>query len=238
VAMVAKFDPTGSRLSYATALGVAEAAGIAVDAQGAAYVAGQTFASDFPVVDPVQPTLRAATGSGNGFVMKLNAPGTAPIYSTYLGGSGNDDATGIAIDSAGSAYVTGEVTSRDFLTVNAAQPTIGSLQCCLSDAFVAKIGAIGAPPPPASDAGGAPGAPPLDASSLDSPDDAGFDGSVPAAHDPETPSDRLVVSGCGCQVVDEGRRTEGGAFGVICALACLVRQKRSSRSPRRSRAQE
>jgi hypothetical protein len=80
----------------------------------------------------LQPTLK---GAENAFVAKLNAAGTALVYATYLGGNGGDIGNGIAVDSQGNAYVTGDTQSTNFPTANALQPAYGGN----ADAFVAKI---------------------------------------------------------------------------------------------------
>ena len=76
-----------------------------MDSSGNAYVTGYTQSDDFPTVNPTAGEPR--TEYGNGFVAKLNAAGSALVYSTYLGGSNADDGNGIAVDSSGNAYVTG-----------------------------------------------------------------------------------------------------------------------------------
>jgi PKD repeat protein len=118
-----------------------------VDSAGNAYVTGSTRSPDFPTANALQPT-----GENNAFVARLSAAGSALVYSTYLGGSGYEsgyisDGLGIAVDSAGNAYVTGTAYSLDFPTVNALQPTMGG---GLRDAFVAKIGGTVNQPPVAS----------------------------------------------------------------------------------------
>jgi uncharacterized protein (TIGR03437 family) len=80
-------------------------------------------------------------GSVDAFVTKLNPAGSALVYSTYLGGSGTDYGTAIAVDASGSAYVTGIVTSDDFPTVNAIDSTLGSH--AVDDAFVTKFNPSG-----------------------------------------------------------------------------------------------
>ena len=138
-AFVVKFNPTGSALVYSTYLGGSGGAignGIAVDSAGNAYVVGMTNSTDFPVVNPLQ----AANGGGyDAFVAKINPAGSALIYSTYLGGSKVENGHGIATDSLGNAYVTGETDSTDFPTANALQPASGGGY----DAFVAKINPTG-----------------------------------------------------------------------------------------------
>jgi hypothetical protein len=145
-AFVTKFNPTGSALVYFTILGGAAPGGIAVDAAGNAYVTGNTGSTDFPTAHPLQPAYGG--GDADAFVAKLNASGSALVYSTYLGGSGDDSAGnagafassgGIAVDAAGNAYVTGSTDSTDFPTVHPLQPTYGGG----GDAFVAKLNASG-----------------------------------------------------------------------------------------------
>lgn len=118
---VTKLNTAGSALVYSTYLGGNGDAGfaIAVDAAGNAYVTGSTSSQTFPHVNAVQATLR---GTSNAFVTKFNAAGSALLYSTYLGGSGEDNGFAIAVDDYGSAYVTGNTTSTDFPAVNAFQP--------------------------------------------------------------------------------------------------------------------
>lgn len=144
-AFVTKMNTNGAGLVYSTYLGGRsedQAHGIAVDSVGNAYVTGQTFSPDFPTVSPVQPGL-AGNMVSDAFVAKLNARGDTLLYSTFLGGSGpgpwpgNETGIGIAVDAAGTAYVSGWTASTDFPVTNAAQPTFGG---GLTDAFVAKIG--------------------------------------------------------------------------------------------------
>src|SRR5262249_58166076 len=100
-------------------------AGMAVDAAGQAYVTGRTNSPDFPTVNPVQPALAGSGGTIDAFVAKLTADGAALVYSTYLGGRFNDAGSGIAVDAAGAAYVTGVTISPDFPTLNPLQPPLG-----------------------------------------------------------------------------------------------------------------
>ena len=103
-AFVTKLGPDGSALVYSTFLGgtgTDSAVGVALDASGNAYVGGYTTSSDFPTVNALQPTF---AGGQDGFVTKLNAEGTALVYSTYLGGSGWDSVGSIAVDSQGNVY--------------------------------------------------------------------------------------------------------------------------------------
>ncbi|HJV09341.1 MAG TPA: SBBP repeat-containing protein, partial [Acidimicrobiales bacterium] len=136
---VAKVNPTGSSLLYATFLGGSgEDIGhdIAVDGAGVAYVTGATNSTDFPTANPIQAT---AGGLYDAFLVKLNAAGSALVYATYLGGSGQDHGYGVAVDGAGNAYLAGETSSSNMPTANALQATNGGLV----DAFVAKVNAAG-----------------------------------------------------------------------------------------------
>jgi Bacterial Ig-like domain (group 3)/Beta-propeller repeat len=138
-AFVTKINAAGSALVYSTYLGGSgfdEGFGIAVDSAGDAYVVGRTYSSDFPTMNPLQP---ANGGGSDAFVAKLNSAGSALVYSTYLGGGGNDYGGDIAVDSTGSAYVTGSTGSTNFPTMNPLQPANGGG----SDAFVAKLNPSG-----------------------------------------------------------------------------------------------
>ena len=118
-AFVVKLSAEGDRLLYSTFLGGGGsdyANAVAVDAAGAAYVAGATGSADFPTRRPLQAALR---GGEDAFVAKLSADGASLVYSTYLGGSGGsagapEAAAGIAVDGAGNAYVAGATSSADF----------------------------------------------------------------------------------------------------------------------------
>jgi hypothetical protein len=143
---VTKLNPTGSALVYSTYLGGSSndvGSRIALNASGNAYVTGVTFSTDFPTMNPFQPVC-ADSCSPDGFVTKLNAAGSALVYSTFLGGRagvmGFFDA--IAVDPFGNAYVTGLTGSLYFPTVSPFQPTFGG---AFSDAFVAKIRPLNAP---------------------------------------------------------------------------------------------
>jgi hypothetical protein len=148
-------DPTYS-LVYSTYLGGSggdHGYAIAVDASGDTYITGETNSLDFPTTSGVvQPADHSSTVKGKPsattdvFVTKLNATGTGLVYSTYLGGSDMDVGDGIAVDSAGNAYVTGKTYSMDFPTKNAFQPTKANLAkhpTSNLDAFVFKLNATG-----------------------------------------------------------------------------------------------
>ncbi|WP_413935427.1 SBBP repeat-containing protein [Nitrospira sp. BLG_1] len=143
-AFVTKFTATGA-LAYSTYLGGSdgdEGYGIAVDGSGQAYVTGITTSFDFPTLQASQPDFGG--GRGDMFVTKFTAAG-ALAYSTYLGGSANEEAfvftVGIAVDGSGQAYVTGITDSGDFPTLQASQPDPGGGN---GDAFVTKFTAAGA----------------------------------------------------------------------------------------------
>jgi uncharacterized repeat protein (TIGR01451 family) len=138
-AFIAKLTPTGNNLAYSTFLGGnASDAGnaIAVDSSGNAYVAGDTNSTNFPTTNSYQKTYH---GGQDAFIVKLNTAGASLTYSTYLGGGNTDHAAAIAIDSTGTAYVTGSTTSTDFPVLNAFQSTTGGGQ----DAFVTRLNATG-----------------------------------------------------------------------------------------------
>ncbi|HST52114.1 MAG TPA: FG-GAP-like repeat-containing protein [Pyrinomonadaceae bacterium] len=103
--------------------GADDARSVAVDFAGRAVVCGVTNSSDFPLQSAAQ---NALDGTSDGFVTKMNASGTAPVFSTYLGGNGTDEADGIAVDAAGNSYVASETASTDFPTAGSpAQPAFG-----------------------------------------------------------------------------------------------------------------
>lgn len=145
-------DPT---LGYSTFLGGSRedfANAIAVDGSGSAYVTGQTLSIDFPLKNPYSSTcINCSLSNPDIFISKFTPDGSALVYSTYLGGtnSGTQTGTGIAVDSSGSAYVTGYTQATDFPT------TAGTYQTCLAcpitqnapfgntDGFVTKLSLTG-----------------------------------------------------------------------------------------------
>lgn len=134
-AFVLKLSPTGSTVLYATYLGGSGADiayAVAADGAGNAYIAGLTNSPNFPVASAFQSS---AGGSQDAFVTKLDANGSAIVYSTYLGGAQDDYARGIAVTSAGAAYLVGTTFSNNF-------PKVSPLQATLSgtyDAFVTEL---------------------------------------------------------------------------------------------------
>jgi hypothetical protein len=139
---VTKLNATGTALVYSTYIGGSvgdEGTAIAVDGSGYAYVTGFTFSTDYDVTPGAFQTTNG--GSRDVFVTKLNATGTALVYSTYIGGNGGDDyGYAIAVDGSGNAYVTGLTFSTDYdVTPGAFQTTNGGN----ADVFVTKLNAAG-----------------------------------------------------------------------------------------------
>ena len=138
-AFVTKFAPDGHTMLYSTylgGLGHDGATGIAVDAAGQVYLTGITESTNFPTVAPLQPFLR---GQRDAFVARLTADGQALVYSTYLGGTGNDFVEGIAVDSHGWAVLTGVTNSHDFPLANPLQ----SLLAGSWDLFISRLSPAG-----------------------------------------------------------------------------------------------
>lgn len=135
---VAKILAGGLKLFYYTYLGGLDEDSverIAIDSAGDAYVTGFTQSPNFPVKNPIQPVYGggapesslACCEAGDAFVAEINPTGTGLIYSTFFGGAGLDEANGIAIDSAGNAYVAGATNSTNLtVTPNALQSTLGA----------------------------------------------------------------------------------------------------------------
>lgn len=136
---VAKFNSTGTNIIYSTYLGgiFGEVGrGIAVDLGGSVWITGGTFSDDYPSVAGFQPN---NGGLGDAFVTRINSAGTAIVYSSFLGGTGTDEAAGIAVDISGNAYVVGNTASTDFNTKNPLQANNRGQQ----DAFVSKVSSDG-----------------------------------------------------------------------------------------------
>jgi hypothetical protein len=136
---VTKLSTDGSSLVYSTFLGGSGydgARGIAVDHSGNAYVTGFTQSAAFPTTAGATQT--ALNGTEDAFVTKLNSDGSGLVYSTYLGGSGNDAGAGIAVSSNGYAYITGYTQSADFPVTTGAIQTASS-----TEPFVAVLNTMG-----------------------------------------------------------------------------------------------
>ncbi len=139
-AFVAKFESQGNALLYATYLGGGNSSygcGIGVSPAGGACVVGKTTTAAFPLADAYQSSY--AGGSYDAFFTVLSSSGQALLFSTYLGGSGKDIGAGVAVDSEGAAFVTGETDSTDFPTINPYQPSYAEGS---DDGFIAKFPAV------------------------------------------------------------------------------------------------
>jgi Beta-propeller repeat/Secretion system C-terminal sorting domain len=140
-AFVTKLNSTGSSIVYSTFIGGSQDDGgnsIAIDASGNAYITGSTSSSNYPILGAYQTTFGG--GYSDAFVTKLNSTGSALVYSTFIGGSGDDGGNSIAIDASGNAYITGSTSSTNFDTTSGAyQTTFGGT----NDAFVTKISPSG-----------------------------------------------------------------------------------------------
>jgi hypothetical protein len=127
-------DPVLVYSTYLGGSGADAGVGIAVDAFGNAYVTGRTSSMDFPTAGTPSQTVYAG-GFLDAFVTKLS-PTSSLVYSTYLGGSGDDQGNGIAVDGSGNAYVTGDTFSADFPTAGTpSQPNLAGPH----DGFVTKL---------------------------------------------------------------------------------------------------
>ena len=136
-AFVTKLSSAGNALAYSTYVGGVTSNAIAVDREGNAYIAG----SATPLFAATASALQTRPGNtqATGFVLKLNGTGSAPLYATFLGGSGTDEATSIAVDATGAAFVGGWTASTDFPTVSPIQREPRGQK----DAFVTKLDPTG-----------------------------------------------------------------------------------------------
>nr|MDP9463107.1 SBBP repeat-containing protein [Actinomycetota bacterium] len=135
-----KLNTTGSALTYSTFLGgtaVDNGERLAVDGGGNVYVLGFSSSTDFPTTPGAFDT--TANGGFDATLTKLNPAGSALVYSTYLGGSDFDSGSGLTVDGAGSAYVTGGTPSANFPTTPGAYDTTFNN----GDGFVTKFNAAG-----------------------------------------------------------------------------------------------
>ncbi|MDQ4132831.1 MAG: SBBP repeat-containing protein, partial [Actinomycetota bacterium] len=140
-AFVAKLNPAGTELLYATYFGGGDrdtGRAVAVGTDGAAYVAGTTESPDFPTTRPAQDAYGG--GTSDAFLVKLNPEGSAVDYATTIGGSSLDEGNGVAVDAGGNVSVTGSTTSTNFPTVAPMQAVLGGEV----DAFVTRVSGDGA----------------------------------------------------------------------------------------------
>lgn len=140
---IAKLDPSGASLVYSTFLGSSSeegGVGIAVNGAGEAFVSGWTTSPSFPITPGAAQTVYGG-GFYDAFVTRLNATGTALVYSTYIGGNGDDRGLGIAVDASDNAYITGWTTSTNFpVSAGAYQTTYGG---GIYDVFAVRLNAAG-----------------------------------------------------------------------------------------------
>ncbi len=213
-AVVVKLNADGSDLLYSTYLGGSGADkgfGIAIDSDGNAYVTGYTASTDFATVDPLQA---ANAGGYDAFVAKVNDDGSALLYSTYLGGNGDENChnpphghAGIALDDTGNLYLTGFTDSTDFPTTAGAYDTSYNGDY---DLFALRFDGLGEP-------------------------DDDRDG-VPNAHDncPNDPNpDQTDTDGDGMGDVCDPTpyRPVGGVIVPVSRLELLALRLRSGRAP-------
>ncbi len=142
-AFVTRLNATGTGLVYSTYLGGSadeEGCDLEIGNGSEAYVVGSTASTDFPTQGPYQAAFQGG-GTGDVFITRLGSAGDALIYSTYLGGGGDDQGRAVALDFTGNAYVSGYTESLDF-------PVLGSLQSLngTRDAFVTRFTPIGDAP--------------------------------------------------------------------------------------------
>jgi hypothetical protein len=139
-------DPILVFSTYLGGNGSDDALALAVDADQNAYITGATTSTNLSTLGVFQPDYggngTSVIRQGDAFVTKLNAAGTAVVFTTYLGGAGSDWGTGIAVDGSKNVYVTGNTISSNFPLQNPTQSTFGG-NTDFGDAFVAKLSPSG-----------------------------------------------------------------------------------------------
>jgi pimeloyl-ACP methyl ester carboxylesterase len=144
---LSKLNPSGTSLLFSTYIGGSSypgefSEGLALDPNGNAYATGYTYSNDFPVTSGAFQTTNkgAASGNNTGFVVKVNPSGTGLVYSTYVGGSGGDDAYSVALDKSLDLYLAGTTASADFpVTADSFQSTLQAS----SDAYFVELNPSG-----------------------------------------------------------------------------------------------
>ena len=121
-------DPVLGYSTYLAGSSSDSAAAIAIDSAGSAYVTGYTFSNDFPTKNPEQGTCNGSCAQPDAFVTKFSPDGSALVYSTFVGGSGYDQAASITVDSAGNALVAGSTSSFDFPQKNGLSAVLSANQ--------------------------------------------------------------------------------------------------------------
>lgn len=161
-AFVTKLNPTGTQLIFSTYIGGAYddfATSLAIDSSNNVYIAGCTLSGTYPVTSGAFQTHFLGNTTinpfyfGDGFVTKMNSTGSALIYSTFIGGTGDDCINAIALDSTGAVYLAGSTNSTDLpVTAGAPQSTFSGFQSDaipytveqdIGDAFVGKLDPTG-----------------------------------------------------------------------------------------------
>jgi hypothetical protein len=143
-AFVTKINAAGDRLIYSTYLGGDQedlGLGLAVARDGNGYVAGRTDSLNFPLVNPIQS--QHGGGRYDGYVTEINAAGSAWVYSTYLGGIGDDVALALAVNELGEAYIAGSTLSTDFPLQNPIRNNCGGCEQFAPDGFITRLDAAG-----------------------------------------------------------------------------------------------
>ncbi|MDH5646250.1 MAG: SBBP repeat-containing protein, partial [Candidatus Heimdallarchaeota archaeon] len=137
---VSKFSPNGVSLVYSTyfgATGIDVGNAIVLDSENNMYITGHTDSSGFTMVNPYDPTHR---GGYDVFVFKLTADGLGLPFSTFIGGSLNDIAMSIQLDSENNVYITGYTESPNYPVVNAYDSTYNG---GITDVFISKLNSSG-----------------------------------------------------------------------------------------------
>jgi hypothetical protein len=139
-AFVMKVDSTGQTILSAMYFGGSsddEGHRIALDNAGSVYIAGYTSSADFPIVNGFQTKLG---GKKDAYVMKIDNAVSQILFSSYLGGSQDDQPFGLSVDTSGNIYISGQTSSPDFPVVN---PILGNYGGGFADAFITKLGPDG-----------------------------------------------------------------------------------------------